>query len=111
MDLVNLIHDPRTFYDHRDIFKDAVERLGDKCVSAHIKDIDLEITPPNTCLNEKTMGMGKIDLVHMAKCLDKIPGDIPVMLEHLPDEKTYDIATHNFVLAAKAAGVDLKGGF
>lgn len=111
LDLVNLIHDPRTLFAHRHIFKDAVSQLGGQCVSAHIKDIAIEATPPNTCLNEVPMGEGEVDVKHMIQCLSRIPGDLPVLLEHLPDEKTYDRATRNFVRAAREAGVDLIGGF
>lgn len=111
LDLVNLINNPRTLYDHRAIFSDAVRRLGSRCVSAHIKDIGIEIYPTNTRLNEVPMGEGSIDLEHMAACLDSISVDLPIMLEHLPDEAAYDRATRVFTQAARQAHVHLEGGF
>lgn len=111
LDLVNLIHDPRTLYNHREIFDDAVKRLGAQCVSAHIKDITIENVPPNTRLNEVLLGQGEVDLAYMIRCLDQVPGDLPVMLEHLPDEAAYDAATRCFVQTAKDVGVALQGGF
>ena len=101
-------HNPRTLYDHRAIFSDAVRRLGSRCVSAHIKDIGIEIYPTNTRLNEVPMGEGSIDLEHMAACLDSISVDLPIMLEHLPDEAAYDRATRVFTQAARQAHVHLK---
>lgn len=111
LDLINLIHDPRTLYDHRNLFAEAVKRLGDRCVSAHLKDIIIDKEPFNTNMVEVLIGTGEADISWMAECLDKISPDLPVMLEHLPDEKTYDMATRNFTKIAKAAGVNLEGGF
>ena len=111
LDLVNLIHDPRSLYDHRRIFEDAVVLLGGRCVSAHIKDIAIEVRPPNTRLNEVPMGQGEVDVKHMIQCLSRVPGDLPVLLEHLPDEAAYDGATRSFVRSAREAGIGLLGGF
>ena len=111
LDLVNLIHDLRTLYGYREIFKDAVDRLGARCVSAHIKDIDADPMPVNTKMDEKPMGTGYIDPGFMARCLEAIPGDLPVMLEHLPDEAAYDAATRCFTRVARENGIALKGGF
>jgi hypothetical protein len=43
---------------------------------------------------ETVAGTGSFDIAAYLRCADKLP-DCPVMLEHLPDEATYDIArTH-----------------
>lgn len=111
LDLINLIHDPRTLYEQRKLFAEAVQYLGNRCVSAHLKDIIIDKKPFNTNMVEVLPGTGEADLHYMAQCLALIPGDLPVMLEHLPDEEAYDRATHNFTRIAKEAGVNLKGGF
>lgn len=111
LDLINLIHDPRTLYEHKNIFAEAVKSLGDKCVSAHLKDIVIDKDPFNTNMIEVLIGTGEVDIQYMAECLNTISADLPVMLEHLPDEQTYDTATRNFTKIAKEAGVNLKGGF
>lgn len=92
LDPVNLVHDPRTLYNHRTLFSSAVDALGDQVMSVHIKDIMLNKEALNTQLVEVPLGCGEIDMEWMLDCLKRIPGDVPVMLEHLPDDATYDLA-------------------
>lgn len=111
LDLINLLHDPRTLYKQRQLFNEAVECLGDRCVSAHIKDIILDKDPFNTHMEEVLVGTGEADIHNMLECLNWVTQELPVMLEHLPDEEAYDHATYNLTRIAKEAGVNLKGGF
>ena len=48
LDFANMLHDPRTYYGHRAIFRDAVERLGPQLASVHVKDLRLDPKALNT---------------------------------------------------------------
>lgn len=102
LDLVNMVHDPRTLFGHRALFKDAVEKLGPYTASVHVKDICLDPEALNTHLIEVQPGSGEIDLGYMLDLLSGIEHDVPVMLEHLPDDAAYDkAAAYMRSLAAK----------
>lgn len=92
LDPINLIHDPRTLYNHCAIFKDAIDRLGGKIVSVHLKDIALDKKALNVHLNEVPPGQGEVDLETTLKYLNTLSDDLPVMLEHLPDDDAYETA-------------------
>ena len=107
LDLVNLINSPRTLYGHRELFDDAVEKLGKWTVSAHVKDIRLDWEPVNTKLDEVRLGLGEVDMGHMLDSLAKIPGDLPVMLEHLNTQEEYDLAAAHLKDVARLRGYQL----
>lgn len=107
LDLVNLIHDGRTLYNYKALFRDAVDRIGSKCVSAHLKDIDIEPYPTNTRMNEVPIGTGYVSPEYMLECLAQIPGDLPLMLEHLNTEEEYDAVTLRVRQAARRTGIEL----
>lgn len=90
LDFANMLHDPRTYYGHRAIFRDAVERLGPQLASVHVKDLRLDPQALNTQIHEVELGCGGLDLGCVLDALAALPDEIPVMLEHLPDERAYD---------------------
>lgn len=92
LDFANMLHDPRTYYDHRAIFHDAVKQLGARIVSVHVKDLRLDTKSLNTQLCEVEPGYGEIDLGYILDELNTLPEDVTVMLEHLPDDQAYDRA-------------------
>lgn len=110
LDLINMLNSPRTLYDYRRIFKEAVDVLGKWCVSAHLKDIMLDPNPCNTKMDEVLIGTGVVDMGYMLQCLSEVPNDLPIMLEHLSDEASYDAAAKHVLKAAAEAGVEVKGG-
>lgn len=102
LDPINLIHDPRTLYNHRAVIKDAVDRLGGRIVSVHLKDIVLDKRELNVHLNEVPPGQGEVDLEAVLRDLSALSEDLPVMLEHLPDDAAYDeAAAHVRAIAAR----------
>lgn len=106
-DPVNLIHDPRTLYGHRRLFGEAVERMGERIVSVHLKDIALDKRSMNVHLDETPPGQGEIDLEALLRYLDALPADLPVMLEHLPDDAAYDAAAAHVRAIAERCGLRL----
>ena len=107
-DPVNCINCPRLFYDNAAFVIDEFRILGDKIVSMHLKDIDIRHDPPSVMLDEVRIGTGGMDYVSLLKQIDKLHPDLPVMLEHLPDEETYDAAAKAVRNFAKDAGATIQ---
>lgn len=107
LDPINMIHDPRGYYGHRAIFADAVEALGPWIASVHVKDLRLSATSMNVHLDEVPPGQGEMDLGWLLECLSALPGDIPLMLEHLPDDGAYGAAAEHVRKLAGARGIAL----
>jgi sugar phosphate isomerase/epimerase len=104
-DPANCISSPRLFYHNAAFFEEAFRIFNTNVCSMHLKDINLRTDPLSVMLDEVPIGEGKLDYIKLLKLIDThLPKDIPVMLEHLPDETAYDKA------AASARDFALKAG-
>jgi len=105
-DPANLCNSPRTYYGHRAIIEDFVARLGPLIRSCHAKD--LRLTGPLTVhIDEVRPGTGEIDYRVLLGELSKLDADLPLMVEHLPNETEYDLATQHMRGVAKELGIAL----
>jgi len=89
LDPVNMINNPRRYYDNTNFLNECFSILGAYIKSCHAKDILIrnELT---IHLDEVRPGLGILDyrtFLHHVNQLD----DIPLMLEHLPMEE-YELA-------------------
>lgn len=109
LDVANLIHDPRTLYAQHTIWENAFDALGPKIASVHMKDLHLDSRALNTQLIEVMPGQGQLDLKYVFQKLYKLSDDLPVMLEHLPDEASYDAAMEYIALVASKAQSERAG--
>ncbi len=90
-DPTNLIVSPRCYADTGAIIREFCERLGDKVVSAHAKDVHHGkgyIVELVECLP----GTGNLDYRAFVGGLAAMTQDVPLMIEHLADEAAYDQA-------------------
>lgn len=106
-DPANCIHSPRLFFDNAAFLARQFDLLKDRIVSIHLKDLFLHPDPPNVHLEEVPIGTGGLDYVSLLKVLSQLPENVPVMLEHLPDEPTYKQAAAAVRAFATQAGVRL----
>jgi len=106
-DPANCVNCPRLLYGNAACFKGAIDLLGDRIVSVHLKDLALHADPPAVHLEEVPIGTGSLDYPELLRNLAALPTDMPVMLEHLPDEAAYDLAAANLRRFAEEAGVAL----
>lgn len=85
LDPVNMINSPRHYYHNGDFLRECFNRLGDKIVSVHAKDLVLtgELT---VYLKEVGPGLGGLDYHTFLREMDNLPVDTPLILEHLPQE-------------------------
>jgi len=107
LDLTNMITCPRQLFGHREFLTGQMDLLGDAILSIHIKDMRLLPDPLSVMLEEVPMGKGVMDYTYLARYMNRLPRDTTVMLEHLPDEETYDAAAAAFRKQALAAGIQL----
>ncbi len=92
MDLVNLVNCPRAYYESGTIMRRCVELFGDRIVSAHAKDIQMESPAISVILREVVPGEGNLDYGTYLRELHELPQSIPLMMEHLSTEEEYDRA-------------------
>ena len=90
-DPVNLICSPQRYFGNAEIIRDFVAKLGPHIKSCHAKDILLQ-DRLTVHLDEVRPGCGQLDYRAYLAELAKLPGDIPVMMEHLPNAEEYAAA-------------------
>ena len=105
-DPVNLICSPRHCFENGGIIRDFVAKLGGHIKSCHAKDIVLR-DQLTVHLDEVRPGCGQLDYRTLLGELAALPGDIPVMLEHLPNAEEYPAAAEHLRALAADAGIVL----
>ncbi|MHB9139104.1 MAG: sugar phosphate isomerase/epimerase family protein [Victivallaceae bacterium] len=91
LDPVNLVCSPQRYFSNGALIREFFKKLGQHIKSCHAKDIILR-NNLTVHLDECRPGTGGLDYVAFLAELDKLGQDIPLMLEHLPDEKEYRLA-------------------
>jgi sugar phosphate isomerase/epimerase len=86
LDPVNLINCPSRYYDNAGLLRACFAQLGPWIISCHGKDILLreELT---VHLDEVRPGLGALDYAVFLQALARLPGDVPLILEHLAPEE------------------------
>ncbi|MBQ8653390.1 MAG: TIM barrel protein [Clostridia bacterium] len=91
MDAVNFVKDPWTYTHQEELLERCFTLLGSRIRSCHLKDCLLE-NGTTVAIHEVQPGTGEFNirayLKHIA-CLEK---DMPVLIEHLPDQAAYQRA-------------------
>jgi sugar phosphate isomerase/epimerase len=107
LDPVNLIMTPRQYWESGALIRECFEKLGPWIVSCHAKDIVLHHQAA-LHLDEIIPGKGELDYRTYLLELDRLGGDVPLMLEHLADAD-YAIARDHIFAVGDAAGVAFAG--
>jgi len=105
-DPVNLINSPYRYYNNADLIRQFVAELGAHIRCVHIKDVVLgdKLT---VHLDEVAPGQGGLALNVLLRELASLDTDLPLMLEHLPDEAAYDAAAAHVRSVAAQEGIVL----
>lgn len=90
-DPVNLICSPQRYFANGELIKDAIRKLGPYLRSVHAKDIMLQ-SRLTVHLDETLPGTGGLDYPTLLRELDRLDPDLPLILEHLPDDAHYQAA-------------------
>ena len=103
LDPVNMINCPSRYYDNAGFLRECFAKLGPWIVSCHAKDIRLH-DRLTVHLDETRPGLGALDYTVFLQELDHLPGDVPLLLEHLPQEE-YPAARDYVVGVAAQVGL------
>jgi sugar phosphate isomerase/epimerase len=103
LDPVNLINCPSRYYDNAGLLRECFAKLGPWIVSCHGKDILLR-EQLTVHLDEVRPGLGALDYKVFLQELSHLPGDVPLILEHLPPEE-YPAARNYIAGVATQAGL------
>lgn len=84
LDPVNLINCPYRYFTNSAFLQKCFRLLGPYIKSCHAKDIILK-DKLTVHLDEVRPGLGRLDYKTFLSCINQLD-DVPLMLEHLPDE-------------------------
>ena len=104
LDPVNIITSPERYFYNSKVIKECFDKLGHAIVSCHGKDIIM----PSTFMveiRECRPGTGTLDYRTFLTELNRLPGDVPLMMEHLPNKEAYDLAKGYITGVAAELGV------
>ena len=106
LDPVNLVCSPQRYYGNAELIRECIEKLGPHIRSCHAKDI-LLAGRLTTHLDEVRPGLGGLDYAVFLRELARLPGEVPLMLEHLATAEDYDLAARHIRQVAAREGVAL----
>lgn len=103
LDPVNLIMTPRVYWNNAALIRECFAKLGPWVASCHAKDIVLHHKAA-LHLDEVPIGEGVLDYGAYLSELDRLPREVPLMLEHL-DGPAYAAARDRLYAVGEAVGV------
>ncbi len=104
LDPCNGINSAARYYHNSEFISECVRKLGPWIVSCHAKDLDM-LPESNIHLQEVIPGRGHVDYRNYLRELSGLPGEIPLMLEHLKTASDYDEGANYIRKVAAEAGV------
>jgi sugar phosphate isomerase/epimerase len=106
LDPVNMINCPQRYYDNATFLRECFAKLGAWIVSCHGKDIVMS-DRLTVHLDEVRPGLGKLDYKVFLQEINRLPGDLPLIIEHLPPEE-YPLAREYIVGVARQIGLTFR---
>lgn len=106
-DMVNLVNSYDKYINTGGLTREFFSLLGAHIASVHVKDTRVSATELTLHIEEALPGTGNFDYKALLECAGALDGDLPLMLEHLKDEREYDKAAANFRAAAGEMGIVL----
>ena len=106
LDVVNLVCSPQRYFANAALIRECVAKLGPQIKSCHAKDI-LLADRLTVHLDEVRPGLGGLDYRTLLRELNDLDPDLPLMLEHLPNEHEYDQAASYVRSVARELPVEL----
>ncbi|WP_218103814.1 sugar phosphate isomerase/epimerase family protein [Paenibacillus hemerocallicola] len=105
MDPCNIILTPRQYFDNGALIRNAFQLLGPYIVSCHAKDLHMR-SQLALHLDEVIPGKGVLDYRTFLTEIDKLPGQIPLLLEHLNISEEYAQGRDYIVSVGRDVGVN-----
>ena len=89
LDPCNAVNSPEHYYDNTALLNDCFDKLGPWIASCHAKDLTWDVEM-NVHFREVVLGTGAIDYTTYLQRLAALPGDVPLMIEHMPNAAAFD---------------------
>jgi sugar phosphate isomerase/epimerase len=106
LDPCNAINCPKRFYENTALLNECFDKLGPWVVSCHAKDLAWsDPVEMNVHLLEVVPGTGVLDYATYLKRIAALPGEVPLMLEHLKGAEEYDRARSYIQTLSRKIGV------
>jgi sugar phosphate isomerase/epimerase len=105
LDPVNLIMTPRVYWQNGALIRQCFEKLGPWLVSCHAKDVINVHHTASLEFAETPIGEGVLDYRTYLRELDRMPQEVPLMLEHL-EGPAYAAARDSIFAVGDAIGVE-----
>jgi sugar phosphate isomerase/epimerase len=106
LDPVNLVSSPQRYFATGRLLAECFAKLGAHIKSCHAKDILLRGNL-TVHLDEVRPGQGNLDYPAFLRGVNRLGGDIPLMLEHLPNEEEFRAAAAHIRSVAAHEGIAL----
>jgi sugar phosphate isomerase/epimerase len=108
LDPVNLIMTPRVYWQNGALISQCFDRLGPFLASCHAKDVINVHHPASLEFAETPVGAGVLDYRTYLRELDRLPREVPLMLEHL-DGPAYAAARDHLFSIGDEIGIGFAG--
>lgn len=107
LDPCNLVNSPERFYRNTDLLNECFDKLGDRIVSCHAKDLTWDVEM-NVHFREVVPGTGSLDYGAYLRRLAALPSPPPLMIEHLANAEEYDAARKHILGLGPGLGVQFE---
>ena len=104
LDPCNLVNSPDKFYRNTALLNECFDKLGPWIVSCHAKDLTWDVEM-NVHFREVCIGAGKLDFATYLGRLATLPGDVPLMIEHMKDAAEFDRSRRHVLEVGGKIGV------
>lgn len=104
LDPVNLVMTPRTYWNNAALIRECFDKLGPWLTSCHAKDVVNVHHTASLEFAEVQIGEGVLDYRTYLRELDRLPMEVPLMLEHLHDAE-YSAARDRIFAVGDEIGV------
>ncbi|MDO5580069.1 MAG: TIM barrel protein [Planctomycetia bacterium] len=104
LDICNMINSPEKFWNSTALIRESFEKLGQWVVSCHAKDLLWKLEM-NIHFIECVIGQGNVDYAAYLKCIAALPGEVPLMMEHLKSREEYIQSRDHIFKVAAANGI------
>lgn len=105
LDVCNGVNCPKRFYNNSEFIGECFSKLGPRIVSCHAKDLQW-LPEMNVHFVEVVPGRGQIDYRRYLTELAKLPGDVPLMTEHLKTPEEYKEAVRYIRKVGNGVGLE-----
>ncbi len=106
LDPCNLINSPTRFYRNTELLNECFDKLGPWIVSCHAKDVTWDVEM-QVHFREVVLGEGSLDYNTFLTRLAALPGDVPLMIEHMKGAEEYDRSRKHVLQVGKELGIEM----